>query len=207
MFVNRQFSYELLERFIGLNFNWVAESDISIGKDEELLKLLFKAGCRTLFIGFESLSEANLDSIYDNPGKKLKKEYLYQYEQMVHNIQSHGIGIWGGFIAGLDHDTKDMFKEIIEFTERTYLLGAQFTIYTPLPGTRLRERMIKEKRLLPTSWDNYTFGDLNIIPKKITEKDLMDGVMETLQTIFAPESRLRVTKHFKEIMKNLIEKS
>jgi len=71
MFVNKDFTIKLMEEFNKLKFRWVCQSDISIGKDPALLKSLFEGGCHTIFIGFESLNENNLNSIYEKT-KKLK---------------------------------------------------------------------------------------------------------------------------------------
>ena len=141
MFVNKKYSSELLNKFIDINFNWIAQSDISIGKDSDFLKLLFKSGCRTLFIGFESLDRDNLRNIYPDDSLKLKSNYLDHYEEMIYNIQSAGIGIWGSFVVGFDNDTYETYENIINFVNKNMILGAHLTILTPLPGTRVRERL------------------------------------------------------------------
>ena len=202
MFVNRKHAYQLLERFKELNFKWVAQTDISIGEDKEFLKSLFNAGCQTVFIGFESLDEKNLEEIYE-VGNKLKKDFFARYEGMIENIQSNGIGIWGAFIIGLDNDTSQTFKTIVDFTEKANLLGAQITVLTPLPGTRLRKRLMEEKRLLPTSWENYTLQNINFIPKNISYQDIENGIIDSMKQIFSEERRLKVAKYFKDIYINL----
>ncbi|GAH62590.1 unnamed protein product, partial [marine sediment metagenome] len=83
MFLGRSFSRDLLSRFVDLRFAWVAQSDISIGEDEQFLELLFRAGCRTLFIGFETLNRASLAAIYRGEGGGLKSSYLDRYSEMV----------------------------------------------------------------------------------------------------------------------------
>jgi len=205
MFINRKFSKILLEKFINLNFNWICQSDISIGKDINLLKLLFKAGCRTIFIGFESLDKDNLENIYQKNTVKLKSKYLEHYEEMIYNIQSNGIGIWGSFVIGFKNDTISTFEKIADFINKNKMLGAHITILTPLPGSRLREKMISENRLLPTSWDNYTFGDLNFIPYKVTEKEMQNGVINAFKKIYTEKNRKDKTLFFKNIMKKLYE--
>ena len=61
--LHREVTSRLLEKLIPLKINWMAQMDISVGRDEELLKLMAKSGCSQLLIGFESLNRANLDSI------------------------------------------------------------------------------------------------------------------------------------------------
>ena len=179
------------------------QSDISIGDDLELLPLIFKAGCHVLFIGFESLSQENLENIYKN-GRKLKKDYLSRYEEMTHNIQSHGIGILGSFIIGLDHDNKNTLDHIVNFIDKTNMLTATINVLTPLPGTRLRERLLAENRILSTSWDNYTFWDVNFIPKNLSKEDIETGMIEAFKRIYSEERMRKTSNYFKEIFKIII---
>ena len=55
LFVDRHFSRELLQTLEQLQVRWVAQTDIAVGADPDLLKRIYRAGCLFLFIGFESL--------------------------------------------------------------------------------------------------------------------------------------------------------
>nr|HPO49880.1 radical SAM protein [Spirochaetota bacterium] len=204
MFVDRDFSNRLMEKFGELNFRWVCQSDISIGKDIEFLKKLYKAGCHVIFIGFESLDEENLSNIYEK-SRKLKRDYYSQYSEMIANIQGSGLGILGSFIIGLDNDTKESISGIADFVEKTNMLTATLNVLTPLPGTRLRKRLENENRIIPTSWENYTFWDINFIPRSLTYRELDEGMIKTLEKIYSLERTKKVTDYYKEIYKNLME--
>ena len=54
----RQYMETLRER--GELGEWSAETTLNVASDEELLDLFPRAGCSTLIIGFESISEATL---------------------------------------------------------------------------------------------------------------------------------------------------
>ncbi len=189
-------------RFAELNFRWVVQSDISIGDDDELLTLIQKAGCLAFFIGLESLNQDNLNQIYSS-GRKLKSEYFNKYKELILNIQSHGIGVFGSFIIGFENDNKSTFDQIVDFVYETNMLTAMINILTPLPGTRLRERLMAEGKVLPTSWDNYTFRDVNLITKNINFIDLENGLFEANKKIYSNERVKHTTNYFKEIFKNL----
>lgn len=204
MFVDRDFSNRLMEKFGELNFRWVCQSDISIGKDIDFLKKLYKAGCHVIFIGFESLNEQNLSNIYEKT-KKLKRDYYSQYSEMIANIQESGLGILGSFIIGLDNDTKESIEGIADFVEKTNMLTATLNVLTPLPGTRLRKRLENENRIIPTSWENYTFWDINFIPRALTYRELDERMIKTLERIYSLERTKKVTDYYKEIYKNLME--
>lgn len=204
LFINKTFSKTLLENLKELNIRWVGQSDVSIGENLEILKLIFESGCKCLFIGFESLNKNNLVNIYDK-GRKLKSDYLSKYKKLTNNIQSNGVGVLGSFIIGLDNDNKDVFKEIVDFVNSTHMLAAQFNVLTPFPGTRLRDKLNLENRILPTSWDNYTVvGDINIIPKNISFYEIENGLMESYKNIYSIERTKDKANFFKNVFKKMI---
>ncbi|PIP68074.1 MAG: B12-binding domain-containing radical SAM protein [Candidatus Omnitrophica bacterium CG_4_9_14_0_2_um_filter_42_8] len=200
MFVNKKFSYELLKELKNLNIRWVTQSDISIANDDKLLKLLKDSGCMFLFVGLESLDYDNLAGIN---ARGWKSRQLRLYEDSIARIQSHGIGVMGAFIVGFDGDNKSVFDKIADFTIKNHLYGLQVTIMTPLPGTRLRNRLEKEGRLLSNEWDNYTFFDVNYVPKKITRDELQKGLLSVYSRVYNRDVHLEKARYFKEIYRAL----
>lgn len=201
LFLNRTFSKKLVEHLKGMNLRWFAQTDISIASDEKFLTELKAAGCTTLFIGFESISEINLSQINKNSWK-LKQ--LKNYPAAIEKIQSKGIGIVGAFIIGLDGDTKDTLKELTDFILDNNIFIPQITVLTPLPGSRLYERLKRENRLTDLPWSNYTFTEVNYIPKNLTGEELQNELHEIYKKVYSKESRLQVLKYFKNIFKELI---
>lgn len=145
LFVDRRFSKLFLNEIIPLKIRYHAQSDVSIADDDELLELLVKSGCSFLLIGFESVSEDSLRGV-DRSDWKLNR--VKTYSTSIKKIQSKGIGILGAFIVGLDNDDKTIFSQLIDFVVKHNLFETQVTISTPLPGTRLRDRLEREGRLL-----------------------------------------------------------
>jgi radical SAM superfamily enzyme YgiQ (UPF0313 family) len=80
-FVNRKRAYEILEAIKPLRVKYFAQTDISIAEDERLLKLLQESGCKTVFIGFESLVAENLEEIQKSRWK-LKRLESYSEEPL-----------------------------------------------------------------------------------------------------------------------------
>ena len=122
---------------------------------------------------------------------------------MIAEIQKNGVGVFGSFILGLDNDTKETFRTVTDFIDESNMYFAFLNILTPLPGTRLRERLLKENRVIPTSWDNYTNLDINFVPKNLTYKEIEDGVFEAYKKIYSVERVKKVINYFKEIYRNL----
>ncbi len=200
LLVDRSFSKELFRELKKLNFRWFAQSDISIANDEEFLKTLKDAGCTTLFIGFESISESSLSTINKN---KWKLRQLADYSKAIEQVQSKGIGVVGAFIIGLDGDTKDTFNILIDFIINNHIYTPQITILTPLPGTRLFERLEKEGRLMNIPWSHYTFTEVSYVPKNISPVELKNSLYEIYEKVYSKEVRNIVSRHFKKIFKEI----
>ena len=201
MFVNRAYSAALVEEFKKLNFSWFAVCDISVAEDERLLENLHESGCRTLLIGFESVREENLVSLNKNHWKARQFEH---YREYVHRIQRHGIGVYGSFILGFENDTKTTVDEIIEFINSNNLIGGHATILTPLPGSRLRERLQREGKILDRTWKWYTLWNAVIQHDNLSPDELEQGIMKIFKGIYNPESNRRRAEYFKKVFEDLV---
>lgn len=204
LFVNKRYARELLAAFKEMNFSWFAVCDVSIADDEEFLRELHEAGCRTVLIGFETTSEGNLRQMNESLWK-LKQ--LKKYPESVRRIQSWGIGVYGSFILGLDEDTKETPTEIANFINENNLLGAQITILTPFPGSRLRDRLEAEGRVLHDDWQWYTVWNAVIRHNNFTPKELEDGLLEVYRGIYNPISNKRRSEHFKQVCRELVSRT
>ncbi len=198
MFLDRSYANELVRALGTLKVQWTAQSDLAIGEDEALLDQLKGNGCKVLFIGFETLSKGNLLDIH---GWKMKK--IGSYPEIIRKIQSRGIGILGAFIVGLDDDDRSVFDSLYAFIRENLLYAAQVTVLTPLPGTRLRQRLEDAGRIITSDWQRYTFVDVNFRPMKMSAEELQAGTLELYQRIYSREARSAVMKHFKQIYRSL----
>ena len=159
-----------------LRKEWFAQATINFGDDEELLALAAKAGCRGVFIGFESPTPEGLLEL----GKKLNLLKGRDLRAAVRRIQRHNILVVGSFIIGLDSDTPGIGKRTAA-TARQYgvdNLNAMFL--TPLPGTRLWEQMKSEGCLaldtFPEDWRYYTLT----FPVARHKHFSLDGIIEEM---------------------------
>jgi radical SAM superfamily enzyme YgiQ (UPF0313 family) len=135
---------------------WVAQATINFADDEELLSLAAQAGCRGVFIGFESFSPDGLREI----GKKFNLLKDRDFRTSVQRIQRNRILVVGSFIIGLDIDEPGIGKRIAEVASRYGVDNLNTLFLTPLPGTRLWDQMKSEDRILlnrfPEDWKYYT---------------------------------------------------
>jgi len=139
-----------------LRKQWVAQATINFGDDEELLALAARAGCRGVFIGFESPTPEGLREL----GKKFNLAKGRDFRASVQRIQRHKILVVGSFIIGLDTDEPGIGKRIAEVASQYGVDTLNTLFLTPLPGTRLWDQMKSEERIalntFPEDWKYYT---------------------------------------------------
>jgi radical SAM superfamily enzyme YgiQ (UPF0313 family) len=141
-----------------LGKRWIGQVTVNMADDEELLTLAARAGCRGVFIGFESPTAEGLAEV----GKKFNLLKGRDLRQSVRRIQRHNILVVGSFIMGLDSDQPGIGRRITD-AARSYGVDALNALFlTPLPGTRLWDRMQSEHRIaaddFPRDWKFYTLG-------------------------------------------------
>ena len=83
-----------------LDKEWICQVSINFSDDDELMELAAKAGCRGVFIGFESSAPEGLAEV----GKRFNLRHNRDIRASVRRIQRHGMMVVGSFIVGLDVD-------------------------------------------------------------------------------------------------------
>jgi radical SAM superfamily enzyme YgiQ (UPF0313 family) len=200
MFVNLKRSRALLEAFSRERFSWSAICDISIGRDDAFLRDLRASGCRFVFVGLESASR---DSLRGVDPASWKERMHGHYSEYVRRIQENGIGVYGGFIVGLDGDDSTVVDRTVRFVNDNCLMAAQVTILTPVPGSRLRQRMQEEKRIVTDDWRWYTGWNEVIRHPAFAPGDLERCLMEIYQGIYNDDSSRKRSAYFRQVWENL----
>jgi radical SAM superfamily enzyme YgiQ (UPF0313 family) len=167
---DKEYTKELYRQMIPLKINWMGLSTSRIIDDDELLFLAHRSGCAGLLIGFESVSEKSL--------KKMNKNFnsLEKHYRLVKELHKRNISIMGCFVFGSDEDEKSVFKETVDFCLTTGIDLPRFTAYTPFPTTPLFNRLKEEGRIITTNWSKYNCQNVVFQPKKMTVKELEDGL-------------------------------
>lgn len=169
-----------------LEVRWFAETDISVGDDDELLDLMREAGCAQVLIGLESPERRDL------AGLELRTDWKFErhadYKAAIRRIQSRGIAVNGCFVLGLDGQGPEIFDEVRRFVEDTELYDVQVTLLTPFPGTPLHDRLEREGRLThPGRWDRCTLFDVNFEPLGMTAAQLTEGFRSLVVELYGEE--------------------
>jgi len=169
--LNRNVAKKLFTEMIPLRRLWLGQGTVSLAEDLELLRLMRRSGCLGLLVGFESVQKRTQNEV-----KKIKNLRIDFYEAM-RRFHGEGFGILGTFIFGFDYENKDVFGQTLEFIMRSRMDCAELRILTPLPGTRLYERLLSEGRLFVRDWwlRGYPPDTLLFHPKGMTADELMSG--------------------------------
>lgn len=118
----------------------------NIVKNEEMLKVMKRAGAKTIYIGVESASRQTLTEL----GKKMDLDTVVNAVEM---LKRHGFEIFASYILGSPRDKAKDIHKTIRFAKRLDTNVAQFSILTPYPGTALYEGL--KERIWTRHWSFY----------------------------------------------------
>lgn len=170
-------------------FTLNTEVSINLSDDEELMRLMARAGFDTVFVGIESPNEESLMECRKIPNKR--RDLIAS----VKKIQRHGMQIQGGFIVGFDNDPPSIFERMVAFIQESGIVTAMVGLLNAPRGTKLYQRLLQEGRLLSAiSGDNTDFS-MNFIPQMDREM-LVKGYQKVVQTIYAPKQYYTRVKKF-----------
>jgi radical SAM superfamily enzyme YgiQ (UPF0313 family) len=161
---------------------WSAVVTVDVTDDPSLVREMALAGCTGVFVGLESLTDANL---VDARKKTPKPE---DYLRRVRIFHDHGIQVNGSFVLGFDHDGPDVFERLAAWIEEARLECATFHVLTPYPGTPLFRQMKEEGRILHEDWDLYDTGHVVFRPRRMTEEQLAAGYAWIYEHLFTARS-------------------
>ena len=129
-----------------LAVTWTCNSRVDY-VDEEMLRLMGKAGCTRISWGIESGSEQVLKHAR-------KGAYPDKAERALRWAKKAGIMNWGYFIIGLPAETEQTIRQTIEFSKKLPLDLALFHVAAPYPGTPFFFEVVKEGWFRPgTRWE------------------------------------------------------
>ncbi|MEG3145425.1 radical SAM protein [Sphingomonas sp. RT2P30] len=166
---NPQFAESLFAgmRGMGRLFQGAATVDSVLRGD--LIERAAEAGLRSLFVGFETFSPANLRA------SNKKQNLARDYQAVARRLSDLGIMINGSFVFGMDDDGLDVFDRTVDWAVRAGITTATFHIQTPYPGTRLHAELARQGRITSDNWDEYDTRHVVYRPAKLTPAALKAG--------------------------------
>ena len=176
---DRRYALELFAGMRGMGLKWLSHAPIDFAEDRELLAAAGESGCVGMFVGFESLNQDSLAAM----GKVTNR--AASYREYADLFRDHGIGILGSFVMGCDGDTPAVFEETLRFCEDARLEAAIFPILTPYPGTRIRQRLEAEGRIISSNWRDYDMEHVVFQPKGMSVTELQNGYDQICRSFYS----------------------
>lgn len=185
LFGNARFAGALFDGMRGMNRVWQAAGTVASVLRPGLLEGAVEAGLRSLFVGFETLSAANLR-------EQGKLQNLHRdYGAAIRRLQEHGVMVNGSFVFGMDGDDASVFDRTVEWAVEQGIETATFHILTPYPGTALYDRMRRGDRLLHQDWDLYDTRHTVFQPARLSPKELEEGYWRAYESFYRWSAILR----------------
>ena len=163
------YALELFKALKPLKIRWVGQCSLSLAHREDLLRAAYDGGCRGLFVGMETVSEASM--------KRMKKSFrdLQDVEEAIRRIQAAGVCFHASVIFGFDTDELGIFDDTFDFLMRCRVHSTTLNILTPYPGTALYESLKREGRLFTEDWTHYNHTTVVFQPARMTPRELAEG--------------------------------
>lgn len=161
-------------------FCFLTEVSINLADDQELMKMMVKAGFNSVFVGIETPDENCLTECQKTQNRN--RDLI----SCVQIIQEHGMEVMGGFIVGFDNDNETIFNRMIKFIQDSGIVTAMVGLLNAPIGSRLYERLHKEGRIEAGFTGNNTDYTMNFVPK-MDRKILVNGYQDIVKTIYSPK--------------------
>jgi radical SAM superfamily enzyme YgiQ (UPF0313 family) len=176
--LNRPFARALFQALIPRRRQWLGMTSIQVGEDEELLDLMARSGCRSLFLGLESIVPESLGEVHKRCNR------VDDYFRNIRRIHERGIMINGSFVFGFDHDDPGVFDRTVQFGIEARLETATFTVLTPYPGTTLYKRLEAEGRITDRDWSHYDTTRVVYRPARLAVEELEAGYFHAYEQFY-----------------------
>lgn len=192
---NPRFARDLFRGMRGMGRVFQGAATIDSILRDDVIEEAARAGLRSIFVGFETLSPTSL------AGAHKRQNLGRSYKEVVRRLDSLGIMINGSFVFGLDGDDRDVFARTVDWAVESGLTTATFHILTPYPGTALFTDMEKSGRMVTRNWDLFDTRHVVYRPLCMSPEELKRGYDWAYEafyrwgSIFNASSAHESTKH------------
>ncbi|MBM3267122.1 MAG: radical SAM protein [Candidatus Sericytochromatia bacterium] len=185
--LNPERAKRILERILekGLKMpSWSAQVRVDAAFDDDLLKLLRRAGCRKVFVGLESMNDESLKLLN-------KRSTLEKNDRAIRRFHEAGLMIHGHFMFGTDADSVDTVRTTAEYVRKMGLDTAYFLFMSPGPGSPLAQRYQAENKLITRNWARYDGNSVCVYPDQVRPSELKKAVDQAYLHFYSPLEALR----------------
>jgi radical SAM superfamily enzyme YgiQ (UPF0313 family) len=163
---NKQWEMNLFREMIPFKKKWMSHT---IEDDPAILDLAARAGAWYVY-----------QAIYDT------SDYIRERIKRYHD---YGIGVEGTILLGIDNQTEDDIKRLIDFLLEIDLDLAEFTLMTPFPHTKGYDDFLRQGRIFDFDWDHYNAGQVVFHPKHMSAERLQELYEYAWVTFYKDESQ------------------
>jgi radical SAM superfamily enzyme YgiQ (UPF0313 family) len=176
---DRQWLKELFTAMAPLKKKWVSHPILD---DDEILKLAADAGAWYVY-----------QAVFDT------SDYI---RNRIQRLKDHGIGVEGTIILGLDEQSEDDIKRLVDFLLEVELDVAEFTILTPFMHSPIRAQLEQDGRIISNDWSRYTADKVVFQPKQMTPEKLQEMYYYAWDTFYEGSGhQLKMGELFKQVIR------
>lgn len=180
---NKEWEIQLFKEMIPLKKKWISHP---IEDDPKILDLAAQAGAWYVY-----------QAVFDT------SDFIRERIKRYHD---YGIGVEGTILLGMDNQSEDDMRRLIDFLLEIDLDLAEFTILTPYPHTKAYEDLMRKGRILDYDWDHYNAGQVVYQPAQVTPEKLQELYDYAWSSFYSHESQeLKMTKLFTRVMRREME--
>ncbi len=170
---------QLLPALRKMNLTWHAAVSADIGRQAGLLEQMAESGCKSLFIGFESVNPLNLLNCHKAQNR------IEEYDATVSRIHRCGIMVNASLVFGFDEDDESVFQSTLAWLVRNRIATMTAHILTPYPGTRFYRKLQAEDRILDHDLRHYNTSRVVFRPNKISAEALEEGYLRMYDQLYS----------------------
>jgi len=156
-----EFCQKVIEKKLPIAWICLSRAD---GINDELIKIMAKAGCKKISLGLESGSQKILDLMR-------KQTTIEQGKKAVEIIRKNKILVHASFMLGNIGETKKTTRETIDFAKNLDLDNASFFITCPVPGSDLYH-YAKNNKFIDNKIPWEMFAPLSNTPPVLVQNNL-----------------------------------
>lgn len=157
---------ELFKAMIPLKKKWISHT---IEDKPEILDLAAQAGAWYVY-----------QAVFDT------SDYI---KQRIKRYHDYGIGVEGTILLGLDNQSEDDIKRLIDFLLEIDLDLAEFTVLTPFPHTKVYDDMLRQGRIFDKDWNHYNAGQVVYKPAQMSPERLQELYNYAWESFYKDETQ------------------
>lgn len=169
--LNRERAKQLFKRLAPFNLRIECPNGLSVAfMDDEIIRLMKKAGMDTVCLAIESGSPYVLNEIIHKPLK------LDMVKPVVQSLRKYNFWIQAFFVSGLPGETDEHREETVKFIKEVGLDWGSFSLAAPVRGSELFDICIKNgyikkgMKIDELNIDKFIINTPEYTPEYITKK-------------------------------------